>query len=297
MQIEVPRSFSRRPQSALSTPQVRAALLGEFTSGEFVEVRQRIEADGDVLAYATAASLLEGIGGNPAIEVVFIAQVRPGEWDGGWIDRLRGLAPLVRVVAVLGTWCEGETRTGRPLAADVRVFWHAFPAWWARQTEALRAGRAPDWSFPDCDSGSGTASPRTRDAQVTTRGLAIVAARDRESAESLALALRAGGWSSVWVRPPLPLPDVYGASAIVYDGGQLDADEVAAMADLRQRYGELPIVALADFPTFDRVAAADAVGPTIVLGKPLLLEDLLWAVRNVVHAAEPPVAARCQRAG
>jgi CheY-like chemotaxis protein len=283
-----------RASLRMSVPLVRAALLGDLTSAEFLDVRRCVEADAETRTFSTTARLLDQIGGDANFDLVLVAQATPGEWDGPWIDRLRRCAPLVRVVAVLGTWCEGETRTGRPLAADCRVYWHAFPAWWARQREVLLAGRAPAWSFPEGDWGAVvSAAAGKRGTCAIMGGVAIVAAPTRESAESIAMALRVGGWTSVWVRPPRLLPDVYGAAAIIYDGGQLDSDELATIADLRERYGTLPIVALADFPTIDRAAAARTTGVAVVLGKPFLVEDLLWAVASTMGEVAPaPVAAR-----
>lgn len=282
-----------------AAPLVRAALLGDFTSAEFADVRQQLKADAEALAFATVASLLEHVSGEADIDLVLVAQSRPGQWDGPWIDQLRRQAPLVRTLAVLGSWCEGETRTGTPLPADCRVFWHAFAAWWARQRQALATGRAAAWSYPvgEWQGAVGPpAAPRPK-ARAKRKGTAIVAAPTRESAESIALALRVGGWSSVWVRPPDLLPDVYGAAVMVYDGGQLDSGELPVIAELRERYGELPVVALADFPMIDRTVAAGLCNAA-VLGRPYLVEDLLWAMETATrHVVASAAAARCQRAG
>jgi hypothetical protein len=75
-------------------------------------------------------------------------------------------------------------------------------------------------------------------------------------------------------------PIVRGATAIIYDGGQLDELEIAAIGRLQDMYGSLPVIALADFPLIDRVAAAGSIGASAVLGKPFDVEDFLAVLRG-----------------
>src|SRR5688572_29710508 len=56
--------------------------------------------------------------------VVFLAQSRREQFGADCIERLLRAAPLTRVVAIVGSWCEGETRSGVPLAGAHRVAWH-----------------------------------------------------------------------------------------------------------------------------------------------------------------------------
>ena len=63
-------------------------------------------------------------GSDDVFDVIVVAEDRPGQYSEETIDRLRRLAPLARVVGLLGSWCEGESRTGRPWPASIRVYWH-----------------------------------------------------------------------------------------------------------------------------------------------------------------------------
>jgi hypothetical protein len=55
---------------------------------------------------------------------------------------------------------------------------------------------------------------------------------------------------------------------------------LAAVGQLREAYGPLPVVALADLPTIDRVEAAKAYGVGAVLGKPFDVDDLITEFRS-----------------
>src|SRR5262245_51191431 len=70
-------------------------------------------------------------------ELIVLTQSRPGEVSCEAVDRLRSAAPLSRLVGLLGSWCEGEVRSGHPWPAVERVYWHQWPAWLVREMRQL----------------------------------------------------------------------------------------------------------------------------------------------------------------
>ena len=130
-----PERMKQRNQTS-TVPVVQ--LLGDVDHRDFRDARSLL---------ADTAELNSGSGKLPQLTV--IAQSRPGVVDPQIIARLRRDAPLTAVVSLLGSWCEGETRTGRPLACSERIFWYDFPAWWRRQLGLLSNGRCPDWHRAD----------------------------------------------------------------------------------------------------------------------------------------------------
>ncbi len=159
-----------------------------------------------------------------------------------------------RFVQLLGVWCEGEGRTGKPVPGAERVFWHAWPAWQRRWLERLSA-----------DSISPLPPRLPQLVRIDTP--------DGELAKALVAALVAEDIGAVWSRKSLAA----GADAILWDGAQLsgrEADHLAAVCSAG-RYGQTPVIALLDFPRPETVAAARALGAADVLGKPLTTELLL----------------------
>src|SRR5262245_27178576 len=95
---------------------------------------------GDAIALLRAeAKLNEAAGACP--ELIVVAQSRPGTFALDRVVSLRQRAPLAGVVGLLGSWCEGETRTGRTWPGVERLYWYEFPAWWRRQM-ALRVAES-----------------------------------------------------------------------------------------------------------------------------------------------------------
>src|SRR5258705_5401329 len=129
-------------------------------------------------------------------ELIVVAQSRPDAICTNELNQLRRASPLAGIVALLGSWCEGETRTGRPVPGVGRLYWYEFPAWWRRQLQLRAANRCPDWARPPIQSPRQHAPilPRSRS------GLIVLRTHQRDSADALADALNQAGHSTAWQR-------------------------------------------------------------------------------------------------
>jgi hypothetical protein len=63
-------------------------------------------ADVDKAAAALAHAALAPHG-------IVLLQTYPDQYSAAAVDRLRAFAPLARLIAIQGGWCEGEPRSGR----------------------------------------------------------------------------------------------------------------------------------------------------------------------------------------
>ena len=106
-------------------PLIEILVLGDMRRAEFRAAQRALDATGRVNAVSGAAAAeaaLQRLEVRP--ELIVIAQSYPGEFTAAQVDRLRRHAPLARVVALLGSWCEGELRTGRPWPGAIRLYRH-----------------------------------------------------------------------------------------------------------------------------------------------------------------------------
>lgn len=158
-------------------------------------------------------------------------------------------------VQLLGVWCEGEGRTGKPLEGIERVFWHQWPVWWQK------------WN----------AERGTVDLRSSRPRLVSIRSPDAELARALVATLESASIAAYWDRETVASsPDL-----VLWDGAQLggrEADDLARIS-ATARANQTEVVALLDFPRPETVAAAEALGARAVLGKPCdrdgLLETLL----------------------
>jgi len=262
-------------------------VVGRTERSEFRDALAPLAGRGSVAAVpdpASAAALLAE--GEPAVDLIVIAQSHPGEFSAEAVDRLRGLAPLARIVALLGSWCEGETRTGRPWPGVIRVYWHQWPARAGQELDRLRAGVRSSWALPSTASEEERLLAFSDEPWPKREGLIGIVSRGFESQDWMAAACRRIGCQTVWLCPPsLPVPAQ--VAAILFDATDAQGEELRQLRSLAGSGPPAPILVLMDFPRAEDRDRVLAVGARAVLSKPFLVEDLFWHLDRVL-AAEPP---------
>ena len=209
-------------------------------------------------------------------DLAIVFQARPGSIDSQEIEGLQRRQPLAGFATLLGSWCEGETRTGQPLPRCERLFWYQFEPWWNAVELAWRKGRPTSWQFPP---------PASGDLRSGRLSLVAIDAPDADTAEALADAVDQLGGSAIWLQRGTRRPLSSAPSAGIWVGGQLDDVEQADLAEFRGWLRDTaPLVALLDFPRRDRVEQAHRIGATCVLGKPWRIEELATSIGGVCSA-------------
>lgn len=267
---------------------IAALVLGNRRDSHFAAVGDWLEANLPCrfLADAAAGTVAECGDVEPAL--VVLLQSRPGQFMEAEIAALRRRWPLARFVAVFSSWCEGEPRSGKILGGVYRVAWHVARERLAADLGALVGnGRSAAHVGPFELPATATADERllANARPVAARPAVVAVAAVRASvAEPLVDALSAAGHAVVY----WPLAGgslVRGIDAVVWDTFGCDA----RLAELRDRLpsvrGDGPVVALADFPRPQDVARLAELGVDRVLGKPLLVADLLTCLDELAAPA------------
>jgi hypothetical protein len=195
------------------------------------------------------------------------------------------LSPLARVVTVLGSWCEGEMRSGQPWPGVARVYWHQAAARLERELAAIHEGRASGWGLPVTATEEERLLAASGDAANGGAGLVAIHAADREMAEWLCAACRTIGYETVRIGlrdNSLAQPPV----AVIYDGRQADERELQTVRNVVMALGSVPLIALLNFPRVSDLQQMQAAGAATVLGKPILIDDLLTALAQVKAGRE-----------
>jgi CheY-like chemotaxis protein len=225
-----------------------------------------------------AAALLVQTARPP--EVIVLAESRPGAFADASILALRRLAPLARVWRLLGSWCEGEPRSGHPPSGCTSTYWHQWQARWAQALDDRRMGHCPAWALPV------TLSPEERTMAAAERplprgtGLIAICSRQAQMASALADACRSHGYATSIVSQR-QLWDAAGARAVLWDAAVEQLTDRDAVRDLRAQAGGAPLLALVDFPRAEDCLRAAEAGIAGVISRPFLLDDLLWHLAGV----------------
>ncbi len=129
----------------------RALLVGAADHREFAEAAAAILARTDCRRFAKLEDAAAALGPPalvPPVDLIVIVQSFPGEHRQCDLDRVRRHYPLTPIVFVLGSWCEGEMRTGRPLLPAHRLFWYDWTMLGEPELTALERGKFSTWQLP-----------------------------------------------------------------------------------------------------------------------------------------------------
>jgi hypothetical protein len=270
-------------------------LVGDLSRPEFEGANEFLESVGQVHRFLDAETAAHRLASGEIVsDLTVIVQSFPGEFSQQAIDRLRAAAPLSRMVALLGSWCEGEMRSGQPWPTVIRLYWHQGLGRIVREIQHLARGECPNWGLPltateeerllaatPCRTGfQPVAKSRTGFQPVATdrksvphAGLIGIAARRSESFDWLSVACRQRGYATLWLREP-PYPRVDGLSAIIFDGTDFQGNEIETFREIAIRYPQAKRIVLMDFPRIeDRRRLRDS-GAAAVLSKPFSVEDM-----------------------
>ncbi|HEY5311268.1 MAG TPA: hypothetical protein VIK18_02070 [Pirellulales bacterium] len=268
------------------TTTIQALAIGDRSSRELAGSLALLERSlaTSYLPTLSAASARYRTGLAPP-DLLVLLQSRGGQFLEGELLRLRSCMPLARAVTVLGSWCEGEMRSGRPLAGVRRVSWYAWPLRLARELSAWQSGGGT-WALPptaaeeelllEADGLGGQPHQRMHHGPIAVRtaGAAFAAC--------VVEALARYGLAAVFT--PSTQPTAAEPFSALVDELRLPADS-RQLASLYRLWQPRPIIALADFPRpRDERLACDA-GASMLLGMPLDLDELAAHLDRLLEAA------------
>ncbi len=258
---------------------ISALVIGNAATTEFAGVLARLSARLDLQVAATIEAALAEIGAEP--DLVVLLATRPGEFAGSDIDLLRRAAPLARIVAVLGSWHEGETRTGRPWPAVERVNWAASPAWCERELAALEQGVAGTLSL------AATATDEERllhlvgmESHEESAGIVEIVAANSGMRAFLADACRVAGYQPFVIDIGLPSNAVAPVAGLFDVAGSV-ADSFAEIEAIVQRGPRMPWIVLASYPRATDRELILRAGAAELVAKPVMVSDLMATIERL----------------
>lgn len=256
-------------------------LVGPAHRAEFRDIVATLGSLGQMTA-ARAASEAESIltSGKPAVDWIVVLQSFPGEISGSAVDRLRRQAPLARVVGLLGSWCEGEMRSGEPWPAAIRVYWHQWSDRCAAEWDRMQDGRPAAWSLPATATEEERLLVESRDPLPVGAGLVAVCSRSVDMGEWLCEACRRQGYATVQLDAG-HVPRIEGAAAALFDLPDAEPADLAELDAFAARLRPAPVLALMHFPRPHDIRNSRRHGAAGVLSKPIQLEDLLWRLARL----------------
>lgn len=253
-----------------------AVCIGDLRREEFQDAWSALGGLTTLIAVPTPEIALKHLRAGIAADLIVVAQSRPGEFTLAQIESLRRRAPLARVVCLLGSWCEGETRSGKPWHGAVRVYWYDWLPQCTRNLGQLLDHGCPGWGLPVMATEEDRLLAQSGTNPPQRQGVIAIAAPHRETFAALAAGCNAHGYESVWLRLH-QRAEARGVVAALWVGGDLNPREADDLRRLAGRLPGVPVVALLDFPRHSTRERARACGAAVV-ARPFLWDDLFWLV-------------------
>ncbi len=261
-----------------------ALVIGDAADRHFRACAAWLDANLNSVFAADVRHALEAHEGFCPLLVVLL-QSRPGQFTEWELDTIRARWPLAHVVGVYGSWAEGEPRNGPAARGVYRVAWHAAIARFAAELVVFaapargttRGGRLFDLPATATADERLIAGAR---AMSNERRTIAVAAQRASYAEPLVDALAAAG-NAVFYWPLDGRSVAHGIDAVLWDTFGCSHDLRRFRARLPDAKNEVPVVAVMDFPRPQETAQLAELGISQLLGKPLLVADLLVCLEAV----------------
>jgi DNA-binding NarL/FixJ family response regulator len=256
-------------------------LVGSTSRPEFHDARPTLESFGQVTSVPDTRSAQRILAERKVSpDLMVIVQAYPGQFSGDAIDKLRRMAPLARVVALLGSWCEGEMRTGKPWPAAIRVYWHGWESQATQQLGRLCAGSRTTWSLPPTSSEEERILASADEPYELRQGRIAVCSGQFEMQDWLSAACRRRGYSTLRIGPGR-WGEPGDLTAVIFDATDGGGEERETLDRLVSSLAGVPIVVLLDFPRVEDRSRMLHAGARAVLAKPLMTEDLFWQLDRV----------------
>jgi CheY-like chemotaxis protein len=206
-------------------------------------------------------------------DLILLVASRPGRFSTAEVESLHRRAPLARLVALLGSWCEGELRSGHPWPGVTRIYAHQWQARLPRELETWQPRTATEIDR----------LLNSRPAIKPQRQLIGIAAAQRTMFDALAAACRSFGQDAVWLPPNLP-PPTQRVDAILYDVTFDLPDELARLSELREQLHHPPALLLHNCPRQSDLEQAAHAGASSILAKPYLIADLAAELERIARS-------------
>jgi CheY-like chemotaxis protein len=220
-------------------------------------------------------------------DLCIVLGARPGEFGAEAIESLRHWAPLTRVVGLLGPWCEGEVRTGRPWPAVPRIYWHRWQAWFEGELAAWERGEGGTLSLPL----TATDEERLLHPDFVAKdfpGLAVAissASREMtgmlvEACAALGCHARSYAFGDTWTHEQRTIG--------IYDAAACDAEMIEEFRELAVNCPAAHWLVLANFPRPEDERRLREAGAAAVLSKPLVIDEFYAALGRLVVVGSNP---------
>ena len=249
-------------------------ISGDYWHEDFREPFSRLE----VPATMVPTQQIQSVFGRQ-FHLIVLAQSRRDQISQSTIDFLRSELFEVPIVLLLGSWCEGENRSGKPLQGVNQVLWHQWDSRFERFCIQMKEGLKSDWHQPLTAS----VSDRVRDfapdsaiSEMLQGKKVLISSEDNTTFESISDMLSIYQCAGFWAESrESGAADV---DAICVDGNGASEELIDRIVNLKAKFENVPVSVMLNFPRQQDLDSLMAVGVKEVVSKPYTHNEFLHSL-------------------
>ena len=220
---------------------------------------------------------------------VIIAQSRRGQFESEQLEQLISQFVNTPVIALCGSWCEGEPRSGTPVAGLVRVYWHSWLGQFDHFVAELKKQKIATWQLPKIASAADRIMHQSQNGVVgdlNSSAMVGISTHTRDHYLMMRDALTTSNYNSCWIEG-LDENDIQQASldAICIEGNSLNPAMQERIVELQRNFPLVPMALVLNFPRSLEFSLARRMGISEIISKPFQLCDLNFAIERLRSTA------------
>lgn len=253
-------------------------ISGDYWHEDFREPFSRLE----VPATMVPTERIQSVFGRQ-FHLVVLAQSRRDQISQSTVDLLRSELFEVPIVLLLGSWCEGENRSGKPLLGVNQVLWHQWDSRFERFCIQIQDGVKSDWHQPLTASVSDRVRDFAPDGAIVEKlqgKKILVSSEDSTTFETISDMLSIYQCAGFWAESRET--DVSDVDAICVDGNGASDNFIDRIVRLKSKFENVPVSVMLNFPRQQDLDALMAVGVQEVVSKPYTHNEFLHSVTRAM---------------
>lgn len=256
--------------------QPRILVTGDYQHSEFSWMLNQ-----DPRIRRIPVNQLEALDG--VFDLVVIAESVPNQFPGELIEKIQAKFPLAPMVALVGSWCEGETRSGVPRAGLRRVYWHQWEGRLAAFIDQFHRCGITSWHAPGTATTGDLILPVEGNCVGSTPTGSVVAVSAIRASQFQVLndSLARLDRDCLWLEQSWELPDLENFKGILIDTAAIDADLYDRIKKIRRLAPRSAMIVLASYPRIQEIQRLLDLGVCRVVSKPHTMDDLRAALSEI----------------
>lgn len=272
--------------------QFKILLTGDYWHDDFQSVLQENQCPLTLTPFETLCGDLNTVAGH---SLVVIACSRRDQFPADQLESIVQAALPSSVVLLLGSWCEGESRSGDPAPGIQRVYWHQWQGRIDRFARSLNDDSLNQWQLPRTannadqiltESPSGAVGPEGISRTELSQKWLGVSASTEHSFDMVRDAVKTYGWEATWIEyTTWEAQEIPKFELIFVDANSWSPACEKRVQWIREELGDFPIVLLLNFPRSDELKEVARSGVNAVVSKPFQLADINTAIEKSLGQA------------